>query len=166
MKIATTGENYRGVYADAKVRQTLVAGAAGISAGGDKGVTANVVTVVSGNEVKTDASEASLDAGTAGNTSVTVKAENDSSETVFAGGVSIGKAMGAGASVVVAVARNDVKAQAHNLTAGRDVNVIADNERALSLYRSQGFEEFGRNPRGYQSRISGFQEVVYMLLQL
>ncbi len=28
------------------------------------------------------------------------------------------------------------------------------------------FEEFGRNPRGFNSRISGFQELVYMLLEL
>ena len=40
------------------------------------------------------------------------------------------------------------------------------NDRALSLYRSLGFVEFGRNPRGFNSRISGYQEVVYMLLEL
>ena len=125
VKIATTGKNYKGVYVDAKVRQTLVAGAAGVAAGGAKGVTANIVTVVSGNEVKSDASKATLNAKQ-GNT--TVKAENDSKETVFAGGLSIGKSMGAGASIVVAVARNDVKAQAHDLEGAGDVNVIADND--------------------------------------
>ena len=47
-----------------------------------------------------------------------------------------------------------------------ELNAVAENERALSLYRSLGFEEFGRNPRGFHSRTSGYQELVYMLLQL
>ena len=47
-----------------------------------------------------------------------------------------------------------------------ELNVVAENERALSLYRKLGFEEFGRNPRGFVSRTSGFQELVYMLLKL
>lgn len=47
-----------------------------------------------------------------------------------------------------------------------ELNVVAENERAIALYKSLGFEEFGRNPRGFNSRISGFQELVYMLLTL
>ena len=47
-----------------------------------------------------------------------------------------------------------------------ELNVVADNDRALSLYRSLGFEEFGRNPRGFNSQISGYQELVYMMLKL
>jgi RimJ/RimL family protein N-acetyltransferase len=47
-----------------------------------------------------------------------------------------------------------------------ELNVVAENERAISLYKNLGFEEFGRNPRGFNSRISGFQELVYMLLKL
>ena len=47
-----------------------------------------------------------------------------------------------------------------------ELNVIAENERALSLYRSLGFVEYGRNPRGFNSKISGYQELVYMLLEL
>ena len=47
-----------------------------------------------------------------------------------------------------------------------ELNVVAENERALSLYKSLGFKEFGRNPRGFNSRASGFQELVYMLLTL
>ncbi len=47
-----------------------------------------------------------------------------------------------------------------------ELNVVAENERALSLYRSAGFEEFGRNPRGFKSRLSGYQELVYMKLEL
>ena len=47
-----------------------------------------------------------------------------------------------------------------------ELNVVAENERAVSLYRSMGFEEFGRNPRGFRSRISGYQELVYLLLKL
>lgn len=47
-----------------------------------------------------------------------------------------------------------------------ELNVVAENKRALSLYQSLGFEEFGRNPKGFNSRTSGFQELVYMLLKL
>ena len=38
--------------------------------------------------------------------------------------------------------------------------------RALALYRDLGFVEYGRNPRGFNSRLSGYQELVYMLLEL
>ena len=47
-----------------------------------------------------------------------------------------------------------------------ELNVVAENDTALSLYRSLGFEEFGRNPAGFNSRISGYQELVYMMLKL
>ncbi len=47
-----------------------------------------------------------------------------------------------------------------------ELNVVAENERALSLYRSVGFTEFGRNPRGFRSRMSGFQELIWMRLEL
>ena len=47
-----------------------------------------------------------------------------------------------------------------------ELTAVADNERALSLYRSLGYEIFGRNPRGFRSRTSGYQELVYMLLKL
>jgi hypothetical protein len=44
--------------------------------------------------------------------------------------------------------------------------VVADNERALSLYRRTGFEEYGRSPRGYRSAAAGSQELVHMRLEL
>ena len=47
-----------------------------------------------------------------------------------------------------------------------ELNVVAENDAAISLYQSLGFVEFGRNPRGFNSRISGYQELVYMLLEL
>lgn len=47
-----------------------------------------------------------------------------------------------------------------------ELNVVAANERAVALYRNMGFEEFGRNPIGFNSRTDGFQELVYMLLKL
>ena len=47
-----------------------------------------------------------------------------------------------------------------------ELTAVAENERAIALYRKAGFVEFGRNPRGFRSRTSGFQEVVHMLLAL
>ena len=47
-----------------------------------------------------------------------------------------------------------------------ELNVLAENERALSLYRKMGFTEYGRDPKGFNSRESGFCEVVYMYREL
>lgn len=47
-----------------------------------------------------------------------------------------------------------------------ELNVVADNKRAIALYESEGFKEFGRNPKGFNSRENGYQELVYMLLDL
>ena len=42
----------------------------------------------------------------------------------------------------------------------------AEDKTALALYRSVGFEEYGRNPKGFRSRVSGWQELVLMRLEL
>ena len=47
-----------------------------------------------------------------------------------------------------------------------ELEVVADNQRAVSLYRCAGFEEYGRNPRGYRSASVGYQELVHMRLEL
>lgn len=47
-----------------------------------------------------------------------------------------------------------------------ELNVVADNERAVSMYKRAGFIEYGRNPKGFNSRMAGFQEVIYMRLEL
>ena len=47
-----------------------------------------------------------------------------------------------------------------------ELTVVAENERAIALYRKAGVVEFGRNPRGFRSRTSGYQEIVHMLLAL
>ena len=47
-----------------------------------------------------------------------------------------------------------------------ELTVVAENERAIALYRKAGFVEFGRNPRGFRSRTSGYQEIIHMLLAL
>ena len=47
-----------------------------------------------------------------------------------------------------------------------ELNVVAENERAVSMYEQAGFVEFGRNPKGFCSRIAGFQEVISMRLEL
>ncbi len=47
-----------------------------------------------------------------------------------------------------------------------ELECVAENQKALNLYRSLGFIEFGRNPMGFNSRNSGFQELVMMRLPL
>ena len=47
-----------------------------------------------------------------------------------------------------------------------ELEVVAENRAALALYKSVGFEEYGRNPRGFRSRTGGWQELVLMRLEL
>lgn len=47
-----------------------------------------------------------------------------------------------------------------------ELEVVADNASAIGLYRSLGFVEYGRNPLAFRSRISGWQELVLMRLEL
>ena len=47
-----------------------------------------------------------------------------------------------------------------------ELEVVADNDRALTLYKSVGFVEYGRNPKGFLSRHSGWQENILMRLEL
>lgn len=47
-----------------------------------------------------------------------------------------------------------------------ELEVAAENERAIAMYQKYGFIEFGRNPRGFISRHTGYQELVYMRLEL
>ncbi len=47
-----------------------------------------------------------------------------------------------------------------------ELDVVADNTRAIALYQSVGFQEYGRNPKGFRSKTAGFQELVYMRLEL
>lgn len=47
-----------------------------------------------------------------------------------------------------------------------ELDVVAENDRALALYRSLGFIEYGRNPKGFFSKLSGYQELVAMRLEL
>ena len=47
-----------------------------------------------------------------------------------------------------------------------ELEVVADNKAAMALYTSSGFTEYGRNPRGFRSRYSGWQETVLMRLEL
>ncbi|MDD6189883.1 MAG: GNAT family N-acetyltransferase [Clostridiales bacterium] len=47
-----------------------------------------------------------------------------------------------------------------------ELTVVSGNERAISMYEKVGFVEYGRNPKGFHSRTAGYQEVVYMRLEL
>ena len=47
-----------------------------------------------------------------------------------------------------------------------ELEVVADNKRALAMYQRAGYVEYGRNPRGFCSRNSGWQETVLMRREL
>ena len=47
-----------------------------------------------------------------------------------------------------------------------ELTAVAENAHALALYRSEGFVEYGRNPLGFRSRYTGWQEIVHMRLEL
>ena len=47
-----------------------------------------------------------------------------------------------------------------------ELTVVADNKHAIDLYLSEGFIEYGRNPKGFKSRLSGWQETVLMRMEL
>ena len=47
-----------------------------------------------------------------------------------------------------------------------ELEAVADNEKALALYESEGFVEYGRNPKGFISRLTGWQTLVYMRREL
>lgn len=47
-----------------------------------------------------------------------------------------------------------------------ELEVVAENKTALALYESLGFVEYGRNPKGFRSRFTGWQELVLMRLEL
>ena len=46
-----------------------------------------------------------------------------------------------------------------------ELEVVAENRSAIGLYESVGFVEYGRNPKGFRSRLIGWQEVVLMRLE-
>ena len=47
-----------------------------------------------------------------------------------------------------------------------ELEAVADNAAALSLYESVGFREYGRNPKGFLTRGGAWQELVLMRLEL
>ena len=47
-----------------------------------------------------------------------------------------------------------------------ELDVVAENQSACSLYRSLGFREYGRKPKGFRSRSGQWQELILMYLDL
>ena len=47
-----------------------------------------------------------------------------------------------------------------------ELQAVAENKTALALYRRMGFVEYGRNPKGFRSRSTGWQELVLMRMEL
>ncbi|MBO4694897.1 MAG: GNAT family N-acetyltransferase [Clostridia bacterium] len=47
-----------------------------------------------------------------------------------------------------------------------ELTVVSDNTSAIALYKKYGFNEYGRNPKGFRKKNGDYQELVYMLLEL
>lgn len=47
-----------------------------------------------------------------------------------------------------------------------ELSVVADNARAVGLYKSLGFHEFGRHPKGFRSKSGSYQELTFMGYEL
>ncbi len=106
-----------------------------------------------------------VDGTVAGTAGIEAVGRKDKVKHRAAFGISVSKAywgLGIGRALANACIRCAKEAGYSQL----ELTAVADNERALALYSSLGFEEFGRNPKGFCSRISGFQELVYMRLEL
>ena len=58
------------------------------------------------------------------------------------------------------------KVRLKNARFNAELQVVADNTAAVSLYRSTGFSEYGRNPKGFRSRLAGWQELLLMRQEL
>lgn len=47
-----------------------------------------------------------------------------------------------------------------------ELSAVAENTNAIKLYKSEGFIEYGRNPKGFKSKNGEYQELVHMRLEL
>lgn len=47
-----------------------------------------------------------------------------------------------------------------------ELEVVAENERAVEMYRRAGFIEYGRNPKAFRLRTGEYQELIDMRLEL
>ena len=47
-----------------------------------------------------------------------------------------------------------------------ELQAVSENARAACLYKSAGFTEYGRNPKGFRSRTAGWQELILMRMEL
>lgn len=80
-------------------------------------------------------------------------------------GISVDRAYW-GLGVGRALTKACIECARHAGYAQLELDVVADNAPAIALYQSEGFVEYGRNPRGFRSRVSGWQELVLMRLEL
>ena len=126
---------FKGIYVGSTVKNTLVTAAAGMAMSGDKGVTVNLVSSANINQVKADASKATLKAietdkkgNVIGGGSIRVDARDKTRQTLISGGVNVGKNTGVGAGVSVLVSKKNVEALAHDLHAYENVDVKGSSD--------------------------------------
>ena len=128
-----SGEKAKGVYIGANARETQFLAAAGISAAGDASLNGVVNVLINNNHIIADASESAIGRANASSSFITVKAADDTKQTLIAGGVNAGGVAGVGAAVVTLVSNKDVKALAHDLAATNDISVTAGNADDITM---------------------------------
>ena len=116
----------------------------------------------SGNEIEILAEVGGAVVGTAGIESVGAK-EKVRHRAVF--GISVDRAYW-GLGIGRALTEACVECAGAAGYAQLELDAVAENRNALALYESVGFKEYGRNPRGFRSRRTGWQELVLMRLEL
>ena len=128
-----SGDQMTGIYIGAGTTETQFLAAAGVAVSTDASLNGVTAVLVNNNTLLADASRiktvaADLTSGKEERSSaITVRAADDTKQVLIAGGVDVGGAAGAGASVVTLVSNKDVRALAGGLSAKKDISVIAGN---------------------------------------
>ena len=124
------GEAVKGIYVGANAAETQFFGGAGIAGASEDAFNGEVVVLVNSNTVLADASESSL---TAESGDIKVTANDDTTQTLLAGGITIGGGNAVGAAVVTLVSNKDIQARAYNMNANAGIEVSAGNSDDITM---------------------------------
>ena len=108
---------------------------------------------------------AELDGNTVGSAGIWCIGSKDKLKHRAGFGISIDRACW-GLGIGRALTRSCIECAKSAGYAQLELEAVADNTAAVALYKSEGFVEYGRNPKGFRSRYSGYQELLLMRLDL